>query len=141
MSQFIDGVVMPPIIVKRLLVTGGRDFMDDAYVYRWLEIFRQHYDFRVLIHGGARGVDAHADWLARAHGIQPVRCDALWDFFKSRGMWRAAGHVRNARMLDLRPNLVLAFPGGDGTDNMLRQARDAEVPCVDLRHQYKQEHP
>jgi hypothetical protein len=41
---------------------------------------------------------------------------------------RAAGPIRNQRMLDeVKPELVVAFPGGRGTADMVRRAREAGV--------------
>ena len=46
--------------------------------------------------------------------------------WKVRG--RAAGHIRNQQMLDEgRPHLVVAFPGGRGTADMVRRARAAGI--------------
>ena len=38
-----------------------------------------------------------------------------------------AGPIRNRWMLALGPDLVIAFPGGQGTANMIAQARKAGV--------------
>ena len=41
---------------------------------------------------------------------------------------RAAGPIRNKQMLEeAKPDLVIAFPGGAGTANMVKQAREAGV--------------
>lgn len=40
----------------------------------------------------------------------------------------AAGHIRNTQMLvECKPDLVVAFEGGKGTANMVRQAEAAGV--------------
>lgn len=42
---------------------------------------------------------------------------------------KAAGPIRNQRMLDEgKPDLVVAFPGGRGTADMVRRAKAAGVP-------------
>jgi hypothetical protein len=42
---------------------------------------------------------------------------------------RAAGPMRNQQMLDEgKPDLVIAFPGGSGTADMVRRAKAAGVP-------------
>lgn len=47
---------------------------------------------------------------------------------------RRAGAVRNQRMLDeARPELVVAFPGGTGTADMVRRTHAAGIPLLDLR--------
>lgn len=41
---------------------------------------------------------------------------------------RAAGHIRNRQMLvEGKPDIVVAFAGGRGTQNMINQARKAGV--------------
>ena len=46
---------------------------------------------------------------------------------------KAAGPIRNQLMLvEHKPDMVLAFPGGKGTANMIKIARWNGVPIVDL---------
>lgn len=46
----------------------------------------------------------------------------------SRKHGRAAGPIRNQQMLDEgKPHLVVAFPGGTGTADMVRRAQAAGV--------------
>jgi hypothetical protein len=46
---------------------------------------------------------------------------------------RAASPIRNQQMLDEgRPNLVVAFPGGRGTADMVRRARSAGVEVIEV---------
>jgi hypothetical protein len=57
---------------------------------------------------------------AQRRGIACIAYEADW---KHEG--RAAGPIRNKRMLDEgSPDLVVAFPGGRGTANMIGQARE-----------------
>jgi len=46
---------------------------------------------------------------------------------------KAAGPIRNQQMLDEgRPHLVVAFPGGTGTADMVRRAKAAGVPVMEV---------
>lgn len=113
----------------KVLVCGGRDFSNRAFM--WIELDRLHakHLFTALIQGGARGADALAsEWAAARPGIQRYVCKADWD---KHG--KAAGPMRNKRMLEWKPDLVVAFEGGRGTLNMVTQARDAGVPVVEPR--------
>lgn len=109
----------------RILVCGGREFTDGAYIAEYLYALGP----RVVIHGAARGADKLAGlwaWRHRDRVVElpfPVPTEE-WDRFGG-----YAGHLRNARMLEEgRPDLVLAFyPGGPGTANMVRQAQAAGV--------------
>lgn len=130
-------VELPAIVVQRLLVTGGRDFPDGHYVFRWLTILHERYGFELLIHGGARGVDTFADMWARDAGVHPCRCDALWPYYRRRGFYKMAGHARNAAMALLEPHLVVAFPGGRGTADMWAIATEKGFQRINLADDYK----
>lgn len=115
----------------RVLVCGGRDYADRAAVSRALAPYKpmpittcvEH----VIIHGGCRtGADALADEWCDVFGVRKRVYAADW---KKYG--KAAGPIRNARMLaEGWPDVVIAFPGGRGTDDMVRQAKAAGVPVV-----------
>ncbi len=79
---------------------------------------------RVLIHGDARGADRWCAVRGKDIGCSILAFPAAWDVHG-----RAAGAIRNARMLaEGKPDLVLAFPGGRGTADMVRRAERAGVP-------------
>jgi YspA, cpYpsA-related SLOG family len=103
----------------KVLVCGGRNYGDAVTVARVLDELREGVGgISHVIHGGATGADALAHEWALAHGVQTVECEALWDFHGD-----AAGPIRNRRMLELEPDLVVAFPGKKGTANLVELAR------------------
>ena len=111
----------------RVLVCGGRDYTDHARVKQVLDAL----DPRpiCIIHGNARGADWCAALWARRSGVLDFPFPAHWDDDP-----RGAGHIRNRRMLyAAKPDLVIAFPGGRGTNSMTQLARMAlvEVRIVD----------
>jgi hypothetical protein len=108
-----------------VLVTGGRDYTDRKVVSETLDRVHKEHHIRLLVHGCATGADTLAALWASARGIQPVGCPALWDFYD-----KLAGSVRNGAMLLLKPQLVVAFPGGAGTSNMVGQARQAGIQII-----------
>jgi hypothetical protein len=77
---------------------------------------------RVLIHGGARGADLMAARWASDRGVTAAECKAQWHRYGQR-----AGPIRNADMLSLQPDLVVAFRGGNGTAHMCSIAAAAGV--------------
>ncbi|CAH2910550.1 MAG: hypothetical protein CPSOU_1806 [uncultured Paraburkholderia sp.] len=107
----------------KVLVCGGRDYDDDLHVFSTLCAEHRETLISLIIEGGADGADAWAQAWARAFGVQCQTVRADW---QKHG--RAAGPMRNAQMLTLKPDLVIAFPGGHGTANMVRQAKQAGVP-------------
>lgn len=109
----------------KVLVCGGRDYDDKRALTRELTKIHMKQKITMIIHGGARGADQMAGGIARASGIQEVICPANW---KKHG--KAAGHLRNAAMLNLHPDLVVACPGGRGTENMIERTQAAGVEVV-----------
>lgn len=107
----------------KVLVCGGRDFKNRKLAYAALDQLDKEYKFTVLIDGMASGADEFGfDW-ALSRGVKTERYAADW---ASQG--RAAGPIRNKRMLtEGLPDLVIAFPGGAGTANMIKQAEEAGV--------------
>jgi len=109
----------------RVLVCGGRDYEDRDAVYAELDALAKEHGWLTIIEGGAMGADRLAqDWARdRYHGTVTVVAD-------SQTHGRAAGPIRNARMLERgKPDLVLAFPSpergleGTGTGDMVERAR------------------
>jgi hypothetical protein len=110
----------------RVIVCGGRDFDDYALVANTLSGLPMRPT--VIIHGGARGLDALAAIWAKTRRIAVEEFPADW---KTHG--RAAGPIRNRRMLkEAKPDLVVSFPGGAGTRDMVRQARAAGVQVIEV---------
>jgi len=109
-----------------VLVTGGRDYNDAKTVSEVLNRVHKEHHIQLLVHGCATGADTLAALWASACGIQPVGCPSLWGFYS-----KAAGPIRNAAMLWLKPQLVIAFPGGNGTANMVAQALQAHIPVIE----------
>lgn len=105
----------------RLLVCGGRSYSDREKLFWVLDALHAATPVTLVIHGGANGADALAGAWAKERGIPVQVFDADWS---SHG--RAAGPIRNKAMLvEGKPNMVAAFPGGAGTKNMVSQARAA----------------
>lgn len=112
----------------RVLVCGGRDYDDESVVFKTLDKIHAETPIFILIDGGATGADSlAADW-ARRREVWNLRCYASW---KLEG--RAAGPVRNKKMLDKsKPDLVVAFPGGNGTAHMVKIAKEAGVEVKEI---------
>jgi predicted Rossmann-fold nucleotide-binding protein len=117
--------------MTRVLVCGGRDYSDSRRVYQVLDKLHAEAGISCLIQGGARGADALAlRWAENISGVPSENYEADWE---AHGTF--AGPARNKRMLDEgRPDLVIAFPGGRGTADMIRKARKAGVEVVEISH-------
>ena len=113
----------------RVLVCGGRDYGNITCVSQALDALAKTHGALTIIEGGATGADAIARaWWKHHHKgeLHTVRAD-----WKKHG--KAAGPIRNQHMLDhYKPDLVLAFPGGRGTADMVRRAKDAGVRVLQI---------
>jgi hypothetical protein len=112
----------------RVLVCGGRDFSDTAWLYSVLDDLKKRETIDCIIEGDAKGADRIAGYWAKKNRIDLKIFPADW---ASNG--KAAGPLRNQKMIDdARPDLVIAFPRangeyGVGTKDMMMKARNASI--------------
>lgn len=111
----------------KVLVCGGRDYADRAYLWSVLDGMGPP-EVSAIISGMAPGADSlAAEWAVR-FGFPLHTFPADW-----RAHGRAAGPIRNQRMLDEgKPDIVVASPGGHGTADMVRRAKAAGVPVREI---------
>lgn len=115
-------------MTKKVLITGSRDFDNGQMVLDAISAEKEDNERMILIHGDARGADSLAD-MAGAYipGILVAKVAADW---KNDGK-SAAGPIRNAAMLDLEPDIVLAFykdgAANRGTHNCVSQATERGI--------------
>lgn len=110
----------------RILVCGGRDYLDWTNV----EYVLCEYEAEnpTIIQGGAKGADFLAKVWAFEYDTPCLEFPADW---KKHG--RGAGSIRNQQMLDEgKPELVIAFPGGTGTADMVRRSKKAGVEVIEV---------
>lgn len=111
-----------------ILVCGGRTYSDVRTVDSVLSRGINPGDpLTVVIQGGAPGADRLAKEWCHRNRVHCAQVDALWDAFK-----HSAGPRRNTVMLVLQPEIVIAFPGGKGTANMVAQARERGVRVLEV---------
>jgi UDP-N-acetylmuramoylalanine-D-glutamate ligase len=116
--------------MARILVCGGRDYFNYAKVCEVMNnLWSKQTTPMVVIEGGARGADTLARlWAKTNNHVEVNTYPADW---KSYG--RAAGAIRNKQMLDEgKPDLVVAFPGGSGTADMVKRAKKAGIEVVEI---------
>lgn len=146
----------------KVLICGGRDFAalekwpdgqikrtgkaweQYSWAYQYLnhladERFPRHpeddygnylYDV-TIINGGAKGADQLAiDWaVINWTDLRTYKAD--WDTHGKR-----AGILRNIEMLEKeQPNLVIAFPGGRGTEHMVKIAKAAGIEVIEVEYE------
>lgn len=119
----------------RILVCGGRDYTDRDHVHNTLcDIDAKRGPIYCVIHGAATGADSEGMiWtqMMAESGREIVHAPFAADWHRH---GRAAGPLRNQRMLDVgKPDLVVAFPGGRGTADMVQRAKEAGVEVIEIK--------
>lgn len=113
----------------KVLVCGGRDYRDVHRVYHVLDLLvERRGPVASIVQGGAAGADMHAANWGWDHKIPVGTFNAKWKEYSKK-----AGAIRNQEMLDEgKPDLVIAFPGGANTTDMVKRARKAGVEVVEI---------
>ena len=115
--------------MKRILVCGGRDYKDHRRVFEILDKALKAFGEVHIIEGGADGADTCARMWAESRGITYSEYPADW-----KKLGKRAGYVWNVQMLNEgKPDLVVAFPGGPGTEMMMKLAKAAMKPVREIR--------
>lgn len=120
--------------MKIVIVTGGRNYTNVDAVRGALHAEKPD----MVVQGGAPGADKLAARWARAVGVQLVTFEAMWDVHG-----KAAGSKRNEMMVrfgeamvltdDSHSVRVIAFPGGRGTEDVIKRAEDFGFPVLRIR--------
>jgi hypothetical protein len=132
----------------RVLVCGGRKFgkvdldvipdeleaalanavVEQEFLKASLDNLKGSLEIDCVIHGGAKGADTLAGQWANNNDLPTEVYLPDWKAHP-----RTAGFIRNQRMLDEgKPTLVIAFPGGNGTKDMVSRAKKAGIPVYEV---------
>ena len=116
--------------MTRILICGGRDPSNEVCDAVWNWVMENCKEGDVVIHGAAPGVDDQAMIAAQTlPGVKHLPFQADWNRHG-----RAAGPIRNQRMIvEGKPDIVVAFPGGLGTANMVKQARQYGIMVREVK--------
>lgn len=116
---------LQPLVV---LITGDREWTQASPIIRCLAFLPRG---SLVIHGAAPGTDTLSGRIAKAFKLQVISYPAQWHRYG-----RAAGPIRNQRMLDRHPNISLAFAFHDrllhskGTKDMIARLVKANIKHV-----------
>lgn len=102
----------------RVVVTGGRDFADRSLLFGVLDGIHDATPVTLIRNGGMTGADALSSRWAYERRVDTECVGALWGKYGSK-----AGPIRNEWMLSRPTDLVVAFPGGRGTQHTIDRAR------------------
>lgn len=110
-------------------VTGGREYSNKKRVFSKLSKYHEQFHFTHLLHGDSDGLDRLAgEWGSRKKGVQVLKAPAHWD-----RDGRAAGPIRNSMMAMLPIDVLLVFPGGTGTADMMKKAKAKGIRCIVIK--------
>lgn len=114
-----------------VIVCGGRDYVDADRVFAALDLAHGRRAITLLVHGACLdqkrgkllGTDRWADEWGTEHGVQIECHPAAWECWG-----KAAEPMRNKQMAEAGAHGCIAFPGGSGTENMVRHATRFGIP-------------
>lgn len=123
----------------RVCVTGGRTFNNTEWLWAGLDLIHElSGGITEIIEGGATGADMRAgEWSERRLGKKATVIPAEWEKFSAGlklGQKNPAGMIRNNRMVAMKPDIVLATPGGDGTAHMVGVSQKAGLQVIFLEN-------
>ena len=110
-----------------VIVCGGREYNRQSIVFSVLDAIHKKYNIVLLKHGGASGADALGGKWAKQNGVLTEEFEALW---KEKG--KAAGPIRNMVMAQSGADICLVFPGTVGTANMMKCAKECNIPIINV---------
>jgi hypothetical protein len=114
----------------KVIISGDREW-DNRQVIE--DRLRQLPPNTIIIEGGCRGADLSAREVALDIGLEVVEFPAAWKKYGP----KAAGPIRNIKMLKTKPDLVIAFHDdlgkSKGTKHMVLEARKRKIE-VEIIH-------
>lgn len=108
----------------KILICGDRYWRDKEAIAESLSLLAD--SNTVVIHGGAQGADSLGGEAAKEFGLEVIVVPAEWDRYG-----KAAGPIRNRKMLDMEPDVVLAFHSdlkkSKGTKDCVKEAEKRDI--------------
>ncbi|ANA87300.1 DprA-like DNA processing chain A [Gordonia phage Kampe] len=117
--------------MKKILVTGSRNWTSSTLIYSAITDcidVSKPLDYLIIEGENPRGADIIARGIAWGLGIPVLGVRAEWEKYGNR-----AGMIRNLAMIEMKPDIVLAFPLEDsrGTIHCMNAARKAGIQVID----------
>lgn len=111
----------------KTIIAGGRHKTLNPRDIGELNRFAEMLPISEVVSGSASGVDTEGEKWAESKGLPVTRFPAHW---QTHG--RGAGPIRNQKMADYA-DVLIAFSGGRGTQDMVKRAMKAGLKIIDLR--------
>jgi hypothetical protein len=114
--------------MRVVVISGDKNWTDVAIIREWL-LKLQDWGYDTVIEGKARGADTIAGREAKSMGFNVIEYPAEWDKYG-----KAAGPIRNRKMLDNKPQLVVAFHNNieqsKGTKDCITEAKKRGIGVI-----------
>lgn len=106
------------------MVCGGREYQNYDILANTLSDIRGKHPDMTLISGGARGADSLAEIYCQTNNVKCTVLKADWAKYG-----KGAGAIRNTQLLNLNPDLVIAFWDGKskGTADSIKKAKQKGI--------------
>lgn len=112
----------------RLLVSGGRKSADKELIFSILNVYHATFHFTEMVHGDAIGTDQLCEEWAEKHRLVVLPVPISPEDWTVYG--KAAGCMRNTAMIrDYQPDIIIVFPGQNGTLDLLKKAIKYQKDC------------
>jgi hypothetical protein len=113
--------------IRKIIICGDRNWKDEYVISKFLDTLVP--EKNTTIHRDRRGADRMAGDMAEERGFLVIPFPADWKQFG-----RAAGPMRNEKMLNQEPDFVVAFHEdlrkSKGTRDMIQKAKDAGIAIL-----------
>jgi len=109
----------------KILVCGSRTYNNrNPNLQKVLDLFSIT-ENDTIISGGAQGADYYAEEYAKRNKCRLEVFKAYWNKYGKK-----AGYIRNKKMIDQEPDMVIAFWDGisKGTKNTINLAKEKRIP-------------
>lgn len=110
--------------MRKILICGSRNWSDRPTVRKVLRQIKHPCE---IIHGNAQGADKIGAEIAAALDFSVTAVFPDWERYG-----KSAGLKRNIAMLEMKPEIVIAFWDGKsrGTQHTITQARQQGIPVL-----------
>lgn len=115
----------------KLIICGGRNYRFTKEDFAKLDQIHRDFVVTEVVSGGATGADFWGQVWARMNSIPLIIFEADWVKYG-----KPAGPMRNEQMAQYA-DAVVAFPGGRGTANMLKLAKNYKLLILNEELQIK----
>jgi predicted Rossmann-fold nucleotide-binding protein len=126
-----------------VVVTGGRNYANMQMITDVLDFVHRAEPITGLINGLANGADSLCRKWAVNNNVTPMDFPAKWEDIHVMGAVIrnrrdgtkynvVAGFQRNQAMVDAGAQMVVAFPGGNGTADMMARCEKAKLLLLQI---------